>query len=185
MANIQRAMDRFMKGTGVMINLMERANRLLRMVPFTMGTLRKGPRMGMEFTSGWTSRYIKGNGEIISLMGLGSMPGVMVENMLVNGKIIWCMAKENRHIKMDVFIMDNIMKIRNMVKVYTLGPTVRSMMVAGLMVNKRGKLNSRVRPVRKDTACGITGREFNGWMAAMGRLTPWRRFQMSKIKAKR
>ena len=58
--------------------------------------------------------------------------------------------------------MDNIMKIRNMAKVYTLGLTVRFTMVVGLMANKRVKLNLRVQQARKDMACGITGREFNG-----------------------
>ena len=77
-----------MKATGAMINLMERENRHLKMDRYTMGTSRKDPKTAMEFTSGWTSRYIKGNGETINLMVLGNMPGVMAGSMLANGRII-------------------------------------------------------------------------------------------------
>ena len=77
-----------MKGTGLMINHTVKENKHLRMVQYITEISKKGQKMVMESTNGWTSHYTKENGKIINSMVLENTRGVTVESMSANGKII-------------------------------------------------------------------------------------------------
>lgn len=126
------------------------------------GCTTKGRSMIRVYTPGKTDQSTMVNGLKIGFMELGSIPGMMGEPIMDNGKIIIWRVKVFIPGKTVGNMKVSTRRTKSMERVSTLGQTVENTMVSGKMVDNMVEASTSLKMVRKERVFGKMVKERDG-----------------------